>query len=44
MKSNDLERREFIAGLTALSTAGVLRAADSGGMIYRNLGATGEKV
>jgi predicted aldo/keto reductase-like oxidoreductase len=44
MKPNDLERREFIAGLTALSAAGVLRAADSGGMMYRNLGTTGEKV
>ena len=44
MKANDLERRKFIAGLTALSAAGVLRAADSSGMIYRNLGTTGEKV
>jgi aryl-alcohol dehydrogenase-like predicted oxidoreductase len=42
MKPNDLERRKFIAGLAA--GAGVLRAADSGGMIYRNLGRTGEKV
>jgi len=44
MKPNDLERRKFIAGMTALSAAGVLRAADSSGMIYRNLGTTGEKV
>jgi predicted aldo/keto reductase-like oxidoreductase len=44
MKPNDVERREFIAGMAALSAAGVLRAADSGGMIYRNLGTTGEKV
>ena len=44
MQPNDLERRKFIAGMTALSAAGVLRAADSGGMIYRNLGTTGEKV
>ena len=44
MKPNDVERREFITGMAALSTAGLLRAADSGGMIYRNLGSTGEKV
>jgi aryl-alcohol dehydrogenase-like predicted oxidoreductase len=44
MKPNDLERREFIAGLALLSAADVVRAADSGGMIYRNLGTTGEKV
>src|SRR5713226_5145877 len=42
MKPNDLGRRKFIAGLAA--GAGVLRAADSGGMIYRKLGSTGEKV
>jgi len=42
MKPNDLGRRKFIAGLAA--GAGVLRAADSGGMIYRKLGRTGEKV
>jgi aryl-alcohol dehydrogenase-like predicted oxidoreductase len=42
MKPNDLGRRKFIAGLAA--GAGVLRAADSGGMIYRKLGGTGEKV
>jgi aryl-alcohol dehydrogenase-like predicted oxidoreductase len=41
MKPNDLERREFLAGLAA--GAGILRAADSG-MIYRKLGRTGEKV
>jgi predicted aldo/keto reductase-like oxidoreductase len=44
MKANDLERRKFIAGMTVLSAAGVLRAADSSGMIYRKLGTTGEKV
>jgi aryl-alcohol dehydrogenase-like predicted oxidoreductase len=43
MKANDLERREFIAGLAMLPAADVLRAADSG-MIYRNLGTTREKV
>jgi len=40
----DLERRDFIAGLTAMSAAGVLHAADASGMIYRKLGTTGEKV
>jgi len=44
MKPNDVERREFIAGMAALSAAGALRAADSSGMIYRNFGTTGEKV
>ena len=44
MKANDVERREFIAGMAVLSAGGVLRAADAGGMIYRNLGTTGEKV
>jgi aryl-alcohol dehydrogenase-like predicted oxidoreductase len=44
MKPNNVERRQFIAGLTLLSAADVLRAADSSGMIYRNLGTTGEKV
>jgi predicted aldo/keto reductase-like oxidoreductase len=43
MNPNDVERRKFLAGLTAWSAAGILRA-DSGGMIYRNLGTTGEKV
>jgi aryl-alcohol dehydrogenase-like predicted oxidoreductase len=42
MKPNDLGRRKFIAGLAA--GAGVLRAGDSRGMIYRKLGTTGEKV
>src|SRR5579864_9383784 len=44
MKPNDLERRRFMAGLAALSAGGALRAAASDGMIYRNLGTTGEKV
>jgi aryl-alcohol dehydrogenase-like predicted oxidoreductase len=44
MKPNDVQRREFITGLTMLSAADVLHAADSSGMIYRNLGTTGEKV
>ena len=44
MNPNDLERRKFIAGLTALSAPGVLHGADASGMIYRKLGTTGEKV
>jgi predicted aldo/keto reductase-like oxidoreductase len=44
MKSDDIERRMFITGLGALSASGALRAASSDGMIYRNLGSTGEKV
>ena len=40
----DLERRNFLAGLAALSAAGGLQAQPSGGMIYRKLGNTGEKV
>jgi predicted aldo/keto reductase-like oxidoreductase len=43
MKRNDLERRDFMAGLAALSASGALQAA-SNGMIYRTLGTTGEKV
>ena len=42
MKSKNLQRREFLTGFAALSAGGGLRAAD--GMIYRKLGATGEKV
>src|SRR5438067_3516643 len=44
MKPNDIERRMFITGLGALSASGSLHAASSDGMIYRNLGSTGEKV
>ena len=44
MNPNDLERREFMAGLTALTAGGVLYAASSDAMIYRKLGTTGEKV
>ena len=42
MKPKNLQRREFLTGVAALSTGGRLRAAD--GMIYRKLGTTGEKV
>src|SRR5690348_4077251 len=44
MKKNDLERRGFIASLAGLTASGGLRAAGSDGMIYRQLGSTGEKV
>lgn len=44
MKPNDLQRREFIAGLAALQIAASLEAAGSDGMIYRKLGSTGERV
>ena len=44
MKRNDMGRRKFMAGVAALSTGGALQAASSDGMIYRTLGATGEKV
>lgn len=44
MKSNDIDRRMFVTGLAALSAGGALHAASSDGMIYRNLGSTGEKV
>jgi predicted aldo/keto reductase-like oxidoreductase len=41
--SNNLERREFLTALAALSAGEALHAA-SDGMIYRKLGSTGEKV
>ena len=44
MNPNDLKRREFIAGLSALPPSGVSHAAGSARMIYRNLGTTGEIV
>lgn len=44
MKLNDIERREFIASFAGLQVAASLEAATSGGMIYRNLGSTGERV
>ncbi len=39
-----MERREFIAGLAALPLASPLQGANADGMIYRQLGTTGEKV
>lgn len=44
MKPNEMQRREFIAGLAALQAAAPLEAATSDGMIYRKLGTTGERV
>src|ERR1700683_4384377 len=41
--NNNLERREFLTALAALSAGEALRAA-SDAMIYRKLGSTGEKV
>lgn len=40
----DLQRRDFLLGLAALQAAASLDAQTSGGMIYRNLGTTGERV
>ena len=44
MNLSDLQRREFITGLAALSTAAVLQGETNNGVIYRNLGTTGERV
>jgi aryl-alcohol dehydrogenase-like predicted oxidoreductase len=44
MKSDELQRREFLGGLAAMTAAGSLRGAGSDGMIYRQLGSTKEKV
>src|SRR6202790_1095224 len=43
-KLSDMERREFLTMLAALQAAAKLDAQTSNGMIYRNLGATGERV
>ena len=43
MKPGDFERREFLAGLTALPLVSSLQAKSTG-MIYRKLGTTGERV
>jgi hypothetical protein len=39
-----MERREFLTTLAALQVAANLNAETSGGMIYRNLGTTGQRV
>jgi predicted aldo/keto reductase-like oxidoreductase len=44
MKMSDLRRREFLSGLAALSAAAALQGETSDGVIYRNLGSTGERV
>jgi predicted aldo/keto reductase-like oxidoreductase len=44
MKSSDLRRREFISSLAALPMATALHAETRDGVIYRNLGSTGERV
>src|SRR5713226_3067035 len=45
MRSNELQRREFLATLAALSSAAQgLNAASSDGMIYRKFGSTNEKI
>lgn len=44
MKLTDLERREFLATLGALTMASGLEAESKDGMIYRKLGSTGEKI
>ena len=40
----DLQRREFIASLAGLSVAAALQGETRDGVIYRNLGSTGERV
>jgi aryl-alcohol dehydrogenase-like predicted oxidoreductase len=44
MKSPDLQRREFLAGMAALPLATSLHAETREGVIYRKLGSTGERV
>jgi predicted aldo/keto reductase-like oxidoreductase len=44
MKISDLQRREFIRSLAALPMAAALHAETRDGVIYRNLGSTGERV
>ena len=39
-----MDRREFLAGIAAMQFVGLLEGAESGGMIYRRLGNTGERV
>src|SRR5579875_540621 len=44
MNFSDLRRREFIASLASLSMAAALHGETRDGVIYRNLGSTGERV
>src|SRR3977135_2727304 len=44
MKLSDLQRREFMSSLAALPLAAALHAETRDGVIYRNLGSTGERV
>jgi predicted aldo/keto reductase-like oxidoreductase len=44
MNFSDLHRREFISSLAALSAAAALQGETNDGVIYRNLGSTGERV
>src|SRR5580693_4530546 len=44
MSFSDLQRRDFIRSLAALSVAAALQGETRDGVIYRNLGSTGERV
>ncbi len=44
MNFSYLQRREFISSLAGLSTAAALQGETRDGVIYRNLGSTGERV
>lgn len=44
MNFSDLQRREFIGSLATLSMAAALQGETRDGVIYRNLGSTGERV
>jgi predicted aldo/keto reductase-like oxidoreductase len=44
MNFSDLQRREFIGSLATLSIAAALQGETRDGVIYRNLGSTGERV
>jgi predicted aldo/keto reductase-like oxidoreductase len=44
MNFSDLQRRQFISNLATLSVAAALQGETRDGVIYRNLGSTGERV
>ncbi len=44
MNFSDMQRREFISSLATLSIAANLQGETNDGVIYRNLGSTGERV